>query len=86
MTGWRTINEPPADRTAVLLYFARLAWDGASPMRLEVERHHVGWFADGQWFEMGTGHDIFEDWRALEDLPTHWMPLPPAPETAEASE
>ncbi len=70
----------------MLVYFSLAEWtdihgnpSNMGPLRDHVERFATGWFEDGQWWESGTGHDMFEDWRGPEYLPTHWMPLPPAP-------
>lgn len=35
-------------------------------------------FIDGRWVEAYSGHDCFEEWRG-DDVPTHYLPLPPAP-------
>ena len=87
--GWRDIESAPKDGTCVLVYFSRLTWRDMQgnpcsfgELRDHVERFETGWFQDGQWYESGTGHDMFEGWQTEEQQPTHWMPLPPPPEKA----
>lgn len=86
MGGWLPIETLPPEGTAVLVYFAREDWAdpqgnpvSLGPLRDHVERCEIGWFEHGLWWESGTGHDMFEDWRGPEGWPTHWMPLPSPP-------
>lgn len=85
-TGWQPIETAPKDG-AVLLYFANRTWhdsDGKlvsfGDVRDAAEKTEVGFCLDGRICESGTGHDVFEPFRDEDNFPTHWMPLPPAPQ------
>jgi hypothetical protein len=82
---WQPIETAPKDGP-VLLYFANRKFhhpDGTpasmGEVRGYVERTEVGFCENGEICESGTGHDVFEEWRGPENLPTHWMPLPEPP-------
>jgi len=71
VVGWQPIETAPKDGTAILLHYD---WE---PLTV------VGYFGTGDMPEMQ--HDR---WRVKYDcdsleagfgVPTHWMPLPPAP-------
>ena len=80
---WQDISTAPEDGTVVVYFCAGLGWDeGLGPTRDYIERCELGWFADGRWWEAGTGHDMFESWRVESGgAPTHWMELPKPPES-----
>jgi hypothetical protein len=77
---WQPIETAPRDGTPVLLYFAHYPIYEPD-YRNAAERCEVGWFSGGVWHESGTAHDLFEPWRDKAGRPTHWMPLPPPPQT-----
>jgi hypothetical protein len=66
LTGWQPIETAPMD--------------GAEVLAGKLERGAVMWPLrsrfDGAW----TARFGEEDWRSYDPQPTHWMPLPPAPE------
>jgi len=77
MPGWQGIESAPKDGTDILLYF---------PHRDLVIRGSWGWQGEGDW-ESGT--QDWCDWNTDDGVvvqeepdlcPSHWMPLPPAPE------
>lgn len=74
---WRAITEesPPAERAAILLYCPGESFEENDLCRAHSENVEPAFF-DGEWRYAWTGHEIFEDGNAI---PTHWMPLPPAP-------
>lgn len=87
--SWQPIEIEPARPMNVLLYSSSVIWLNTvgepvsfGLMRDELERFELGWWDGRAWRESGTGHEIFEPWRTQEDRPTHWMPLPAAPESA----
>jgi hypothetical protein len=73
-TQWRPIEEAPKDGTPVLVF--------AAPFVFTAERHKGSWYA-----LIGDEIPGSEDTSVLLDEvtrwgdPTHWMPLPPSPET-----
>jgi hypothetical protein len=74
----------------VLLYFGARQWrtaDGAAAqldtVRDYVERAGAAFAEAGDIFEAGTAHSVWEDWRFPCNVPTHWMPMPAAPENAK---
>ena len=75
--AWMPIESAPKDGSAILLYF---------PHRDLVIRGSWDWQGEGDW-ESGT--QDWCDWNTDEEVvlqedpsyaPTHWMPLPPAPD------
>lgn len=64
MNEWQPIRTAPMDGTAVLLWPGVMTWT-------EEMGPSVGWFARGL-----VGWVCGSAWLK----PTHWMPLPPAPE------
>ena len=91
--AWRAMSDLPDEETAVLVYFGNLQWpddDGKpvsfGPLRDHVERAAIGFYRRGAWLEAGTAHDMWDRTDAVEYLPTHWMPLPAAPNPSIASQ
>ena len=76
---WQPISITPDAPTAVLLFFGDATWWQMDMDPPRDERFDVGAWDGEYWRENGTGHDLFEDWRGPEQLPTHWMPLPAPP-------
>lgn len=72
-TGWQPIETAPRDGTMVLIYTTRRV--GVKAQRIVGPHVRQAYFAYGLW-QMG-------DFSTCE-LPTHWMPLPPAPKEGEA--
>lgn len=70
---WQPIETAPKDGTWVLLY----------------QGEHV---FQGYWFNIIEGHERWADHSAsgcggyVEAMPTHWMPLPPAPKPQKDGE
>lgn len=88
MTGWQPISVHPDRPMPVLLFFANAhfrgrddIWRPAQELMEDFrdERVLVGFWDGTTWCENGSGHDVFEDWRAPHWQPTHWMPLPEPP-------
>jgi len=86
-SGWRDMTDKPTRPMPVLYWFGKRWWHQADgtpatldPVRDPAERAEAGWWNGEEWCESGTGHDLFEPWREERDLPTHWQPLPAAPE------
>ena len=85
-TRWRPIEELPHSDTVGILLNIRMVWEDMKgnpvsfgPVRDFAERLEIAFFKDGEWWEAGTGHSVFNDWRHDEYLPTHWMPAPEMP-------
>lgn len=85
--GWQPIEtSPKTDMVALVHYASRVFRDihgnetALNEMRRAVECSDVAWYQDGEWYQSGTGHDLFENW-CIEtgNIPTHWMPLLAAP-------
>ena len=79
---WQPIETAPKDG-AILVFFGNLQiprYVTMNPNRVQAEVIEVAFCDDGDVCEAGTGHSMFEPWRGLEGKPTHWMPLPLAPE------
>lgn len=68
--AWQPIETAPKDGTNVLLL--NRAGNMACGMWMESRGLGTGWFLRG-----GSGPDLFFNYH---HGPTHWMPLPPAPE------
>ncbi len=81
MTDWHLITEKPQKPMAVEFYYAKLDFgsDGGKIPPYRDERRELG-FWDGEAFcSNGTGHEVFEDWRTADQLPTHWRECAPPP-------
>lgn len=65
MTGWQPIETAPKDGTSVLVFWSSDAC--MAVMWKELDR-------DGKYAWFGVVERQPDD-----DLPTHWMPLPPPP-------
>ena len=87
--GWRPISDKPDRPMPVVFYcttFMCVDQNGnelssrMGPVRDEA--YELGFFEDGQFFYLGTGHAIFEFPGDEEDLnrPTHFRPLSPPKE------
>ena len=78
---WRTMDDKPNAPTMCVFYASQNETSSKmGPVRDEA--YELGYFEDGQFFYLGTGHAVFE-WQGDEDdfdRPTHWRPLPPPPE------
>ena len=68
MTDWQQIETAPKDGTRILL-----CWEGHPTLAAHVE---LGWFGRAGVFCNTYG-------KAFSGKPTHWMPLPPPPETSK---
>jgi len=79
---WMTIDSAPKDGTWILLCGGRTTEDDYADVGVDVSRPVVGFYdppafeGDAEWaFCFWDGA-----WREGYESPTHWMPLPPAPE------
>ncbi|WP_314712994.1 hypothetical protein [Sphingobium yanoikuyae] len=87
---WRPIERKPEAPVNAVLWFPNMQFHDQhgdpfifGGLRDILERYYLA-FWDGEiWVESGTGHDVFEDWKSPDDLPTHWRPLPDAPAIRE---
>lgn len=76
MSEWRLISEAPRDGTLFLACLKVGMWNRAQDTRTEYWETHIVWVDD----ETGEiDGDAYQGW-SLEDY-SHWMPLPPPPET-----
>ena len=66
-SGWQPIETAPKDGTEV--------WLGRKAKR---NARHEGWRIPFCHYQDGTWYD--DEGLGIPDDPTHWMPLPPAPE------
>ena len=74
-SSWRDIATAPRDGTLIL------AWDGVNQSIVEFDDG----FRGGRWFCIAGGEVVWDspgDRSCLVEVstPTHWRPLPPAPE------
>lgn len=76
---WMPIETAPKDGTHILLYGPR-EWD-------EMGRIDIGPIV-GSWYQDPLGIEKYDGWFTVTSnpysdrvQPTHWMPLPPPPET-----
>ena len=88
--NWQPIETAPKDGGPFLILYARRIFRNQNgdtvsfgAVRDYAEIIDVAWAEDGDIFEQGTAHSVWEDWRDVELWPTHWMPLPPPPPTKE---
>jgi hypothetical protein len=77
--GWQPIETAPKDGTWVLLCGGETTED---TFRTDLDASHTRRPVVGRW-EQGWVYDFWDgDWRSGYDDPTHWQPLPEAPEVA----
>lgn len=70
-SGWRTIESAPRDGTVIHLGNQFGTWYGKwEPVYVS------GFRPKNPWFSMMLGHQYM---KKHNTVPTHWMPLPPAP-------
>ena len=79
MSEWMPIETlpPPADDMGALFHFPVVFEPSFGAMRDYVERCELWIACNGEWVQSGTGHSMDE--LSPEEMPTHWMPLPPPP-------
>lgn len=90
--GWWPITEPPDKPTMVNFYLSGavglyVAADPASDtesIELRMMAFDVGYWDGKAWRQQGTNHEVFDlDAKPGDkDKPTHYMPLPAAPQGA----
>ena len=64
MTDWQPIETAPKDETHFLAYWP------PSEVEPYLKQYHVCHYAHGV---------LWPSWIRDDDMPTHWMPLPPPP-------
>lgn len=76
---WQTIESAPKDEWVL----AAICCDDDDPYRVEMvrydasaETHAAGPFGPYVWATVGSGFGVI-----ARDVVTHWMPLPPPPQT-----
>ena len=82
---WQPIETHPDSPMPVLFYNAQQEAQELYVGKLEPYRDEwltVGFWNGKTWCENGTGHEVFESWKADWMFPTHWMPLPDGPSAA----
>lgn len=87
---WKPIERKPEGPVNAVLWFPNMQFHDQhgdpfifSGLRDVLERYYLAFWDGETWVEAGTGHDVFEDWKSPDDLPTHWRPLPDAPAIRE---
>ncbi len=82
--AWQPIDTAPKGKIVLVHYKNRLG-NGRTmraryylPETLESDESESGW-ADEGWYEESEAYEYL---MPLEGEPTHWMPLPPAPDAA----
>jgi len=71
--GWKPISSAPKDGTPVLAF-----WTGATEAATVYGRSYgITMFKHGEWVNVDNCDDAYSE-------PTHWMPLPAAPQGAGA--
>ena len=73
---WQPIETAPKDGTEILLYDKNVWRLYPSQEEIVTYSFHVGWWLFGVW----VGHDSSGGEYGCDLTPTHWMPLPEAPE------
>jgi hypothetical protein len=83
--GWQTTDTAPRDGTEVIL---ATVIDG-----FVYEEPATGRWTGRTWEPSWQGRSVIEyqddfgtDWQSFAPQPTHWMPLPPAPDTVSTNE
>ncbi len=89
--GWRPVSDPPAAPVMVEFFHGKVAeamgWSGEIWKGVRDERRSLGWWDGEAFFDLGTGHQTFEDVADFSDqLPTMYHPLPPAPDKGDQSD
>lgn len=69
---WQPIESAPRDGSVIWLYLAGEGYHG--PRRCDIT---TGVWTDSGWYVIADGYA-----GVVSDQPTHWMPLPAAPEPA----
>lgn len=82
LTEWRDITTAP-DRACmgVVAFFSPACEDWTNLSVGRDERYEMAWFNGTEWLESGTAHSFFD--RDPDYRPTHWLPLPSAPNQAK---
>lgn len=88
--GWQGMEITPSAPMPVLFFYGRMTalvgeqWVPMAdiPPAYREERVSAGFWDGSGWCENGTSHDVMEDWRWPDHVPTRWMPLPPVPAPA----
>jgi hypothetical protein len=68
MTEWQPIETAPRDGTHFLAYWT------SSEVDAHLKQYHVCHYSYGV---------LWPSWIKDNDMPTHWMPLPPPPKTED---
>lgn len=88
--GWQGIGTPPKVPCQVEFFYGLARgrhFDGVDWTETTLviapyrdERRSLGYWDGSAWHHCGTGHEVYEfSDMPVEDQPTHWRALPPAP-------
>ena len=75
------IETAPAEEGAEILAWYPLCKD--YPCKGQWPGWKSGWFKAMFHGEWTTGVEEIDEWKTYYDKPTHWLPVPPAPERSE---
>ncbi len=90
--GWRLITDHPDQPCPVIFFYGQAIWKdhNGEPLPSDVWtkywprsvcwRQSFGAWDGGQWLHADTGHEVYSGFDDPDERPTHWMPLPQAPE------